>query len=60
MFFYLITLNLKKLLTKDVSKLLDNELDLTIIAVVDELMHDDFFMQKLYNKEFRQYTIWYV
>jgi hypothetical protein len=57
MFFYLITLNLKKLLTKDVSKLLDNELDLTIIAVVDELMHDDFFMQKLYNKEFRQYTI---
>ena len=56
-FFYLITLNLKKLLTKDVSKLLDNELDLTIIAVVDELMHNDFFMQKLYNKEFRQYTI---
>jgi hypothetical protein len=49
----------KKLLTKDVSKLLDNELD-TIIAVVDELMHNEFFMQKLYNKEFRQYTIWYV
>jgi hypothetical protein len=48
---------LKKLLTKDVSKLLDNELDLTIIAVVDELMHNDFLMQKLYNKEFRQYTI---
>lgn len=41
------------------SKLLDNELD-TIIAVVDELMHNEFFMQKLYNKEFRQYTIWYV
>jgi hypothetical protein len=46
MFFYLITLNLKKFLTKDVSKLLDNELDLTIITVVDELMYNDCFYAK--------------